>query len=287
MHDFPAVARLEWPEARLVHFASRGEPAAAKADPDLAVTDPSSVSLALFGAVEAHVEAAGKRSDRHIMPGAVTLCGPEPIRWIDASSKGEVEYIEITASEKVRREVASELRVPQRFELDDDHGWSDPIVFAIASRFRSAARESLAVADIERDILLRRLYGRVFATRFGGRFRIRGGLDRVRLDRVIDFVEAHLKENLTLGKLAEVAALSPFHFARSFRLSTGLTPHRYVRARRLERARDMIVSGALIRDVAARAGYKNLGHFREAYRAHFGTGYAVERQSRPRAGCAN
>jgi AraC family transcriptional regulator len=282
MHDFPAVARLEWPEARLVHFASRGEPAAAKADPDLAVTDPSSVSLALFGAVEARVEAAGKRSDRRIMPGAVTLCGPEPIRWIDASSKGEVEYIEITASEKVRREVASELRVPHHFELDDDHGWSDPIVFDIASRFRSAARESLAVADIERDILLRRLYGRVFATRFGGRFRIRGSLDRVRLDRVIDFVEAHLEENLTLGKLAEVAALSPFHFARSFRLSTGLTPHRYVRARRLERARDMIVSGALIRDVAARAGYENLGHFRAAYRAHFGTGYAVERQSRPR-----
>jgi AraC family transcriptional regulator len=288
MHEFPAVARLEWPDARLVHFASHGQPASAASDRDLAITDPSSISLALFGAVEAHIETAGKRSDRRIVPGSVTLCGPEPIRWIGASSGSEVEFIEIGASEAVRRDVAGELGVARHFELDDDHGWTDPVVFAIASRFRSAARATAILDDIERDLLLRRLYGRVFAMRFGGRLPPRaGGLDPGRLDRVTEFVEAHLDANLTVGRLAAVAALSPFHFIRAFRLSTGLTPHRYVRGRRLEQARSLIASGALIRDVAARVGYENLGHFRRAYRAHFGSDYASGRRSLGRTGCSD
>ena len=82
-------------------------------------------------------------------------------------------------------------------------------------------------------------------------------------------------------------ALSPFHFVRAFRQSTGLTPHRYVRGRRLERARDLIVSGTLIRDVAARVGYESLSHFHAAYRAHFGADCdppALPARRRPGAG---
>jgi AraC family transcriptional regulator len=52
------------------------------------------------------------------------------------------------------------------------------------------------------------------------------------LERVLAFVDAHLDGELTLTKLADIAAMSPFHFLRSFRLATGATPGRFVRTRR-------------------------------------------------------
>jgi AraC family transcriptional regulator len=283
---------MAWEEARLVHFASQGSCATkVPSDRDLSVTDPSSISLALLGTFEAAlVETNGRTSQRRIVPGAVMLCGPEPIHWLGGSgSNVKSEFIEITATAALRREIAVELGVASHAELDDDYGWSDPIISAIAARFRSAARRMVPLSDIERDVLMRRLYGRVLTVRFGGRepARGQGGLDRIRLDRVVDFVEAHLEDRLTVGRLATVAALSPFHFVRAFRHSTGLTPHRYVRARRLERARGIIASGALIGDVARRIGYESLSHFRAAYRTHFGTDYEARAAGSRRRGSEN
>lgn len=49
--------------------------------------------------------------------------------------------------------------------------------------------------------------------------------------------EDHLAEDLSLSALASVACLSPYHFARHFKESTGLSPHQYVLHRRVERAK--------------------------------------------------
>jgi AraC family transcriptional regulator len=210
-----------------------------------------------------------------VSAGEIALCGPEPIRWLGASGPGVREFIEITAKPEFRRELAEELGISNHFELDDLHGWSDHILWAVATRFRSAARGTSAVSDLERDQLLRRLYERVFETRFGGRLPTRGqgGLDPIRLNRTLEYIEANLEESLTIAKLAEVAALSPFHFVRAFRRSSGLTPHRYTRARRLERARTLLITGLSPRQVAQRIGYEGFSHFKAAYRAHFGVSH--------------
>lgn len=287
MDAFPIVARMRWGDARLVHFASQGVSAAMlSSGDDLSLTEPSSISLALFGSFDALVEKGGTTSRRGIVQGAVTLCGPEPIRWVGASGATASEFIEITAGEDFRRDVADELGVPHHADLDDDHGWSDPPLSAIAARFRSAVRQAISLSDIERDVLLRCLYARALTVRFGGRHPVRGrgDLDRPRLARVVEFIEAHLDDSLTVRRLAAVAALSPFHFARAFRQSTGLTPHRYVRGRRLERARGLIASGTLVREVAGQIGYESLSHFRAAYRAHFGRHYEADLSSIGRRG---
>ena len=66
--------------------------------------------------------------------------------------------------------------------------------------------------------------------------RRRGSTPRT-LARVAEAVEARLAETVTLADLAAVAGLSPFHFARSFKAATGLAPHQYVLARRIELAK--------------------------------------------------
>jgi AraC family transcriptional regulator len=51
-----------------------------------------------------------------------------------------------------------------------------------------------------------------------------GGLPIARLHKVEDYVRAHLAESISIVKLAELAELSPFHFSRVFKQTTGMTP---------------------------------------------------------------
>jgi AraC family transcriptional regulator len=80
-----------------------------------------------------------------------------------------------------------------------------------------------------------------------------------------------LHERISLAELAEQAALTPFHFARSFRLTTGITPYQFVRTARMQRAAELVRTTALTTSMLAeRVGYANVAHFREAFVRTFG-----------------
>ncbi len=68
------------------------------------------------------------------------------------------------------------------------------------------------------------------------------GLDRTTLRRVSTYIEEHLAEDLALAELAAVTSLSPYHFARLFKASTGVSPHQYVIQRRIERAKLLLLT---------------------------------------------
>ena len=108
----------------------------------------------------------------------------------------------------------------------------------------------------------------------------RGGLSRMALKRVQELVEARLAEALTIETLAAEAGLSPFHFARAFRTSTGESPHRYVLMRRIEAARSMIDAGEALSQVALRCGFVGQSHFTARFRELVGVTPGRYRQSR-------
>jgi AraC family transcriptional regulator len=89
------------------------------------------------------------------------------------------------------------------------------------------------------------------------------GLSARRLTIVLGYIRAHLHAALTLRELAAVAHLSPYHFARRFKESTGLSPHRYIIARRIERAKQLLHDDEelTLAQVAARVGFWDQGHF--------------------------
>ena len=70
----------------------------------------------------------------------------------------------------------------------------------------------------------------------------KGGLDRRKLLRVLDYIAANLESDLTIDRMASIACLSRYHFGRAFRQAVGQSPHRYVSAKRLERAKAMLIS---------------------------------------------
>src|SRR5262249_59689129 len=66
-----------------------------------------------------------------------------------------------------------------------------------------------------------------------------GALPRAKLRAVVEYVEEHLDASPTLERMAAIARLSPFYFASQFNRATGLPPHQYVIARRVERAQQL------------------------------------------------
>lgn len=88
----------------------------------------------------------------------------------------------------------------------------------------------------------------------------------------MDYVQAHLAEELTLDKLAAVAAFSPFHFHRVFSAITGETLADFIRRIRLERAASALstLHETSVLDIALRCGFSSAATFARAFKGHFG-----------------
>jgi AraC family transcriptional regulator len=94
----------------------------------------------------------------------------------------------------------------------------------------------------------------------------------LRFTRVIDFIEAHLHEDISLSDLAAAACLSPFHFTRAFRARHGVSPVRFVQRRRIERSMRLLLQpGSRIAAVAHACGFADQAHFTTAFRRLTGT----------------
>jgi len=98
-----------------------------------------------------------------------------------------------------------------------------------------------------------------------------GRLPGAALASVVDYVGDNLSGDLSLAGMAAAANLSPYHFARSFKRSTGLTPHQYVLRRRIERAKEMLLATDLpVGAVARRAGFASPSHFSQQFKRAVG-----------------
>ncbi|MGY2049516.1 helix-turn-helix transcriptional regulator [Methylobacterium sp. JK268] len=101
---------------------------------------------------------------------------------------------------------------------------------------------------------------------------VRGGLAPAIQRRIAERIEARLGEALTLEALAAEAGLSTFHFAKMFKASFGLAPHRYVVARRIARAQTLLAEGrAGLAEIAMACGYASQSHFTRSFRQATGT----------------
>jgi AraC family transcriptional regulator len=81
------------------------------------------------------------------------------------------------------------------------------------------------------------------------------------LGRVLDYIEAHLDQDISLADLSAVAGVSIPHLATLFRRTLGQPPHRYLVERRVLRARNLLLSGrTAIAEVAEQTGFADQSH---------------------------
>jgi AraC family transcriptional regulator len=108
-------------------------------------------------------------------------------------------------------------------------------------------------------------------TTFGVVRPLRGGLPVRQQKRLVEFIEEHLAEDISLATLAELVDLSVYHFARAFKQSFGMPPHRYHMARRMDRARTLLQRSALsVTQIGIQIGFRETSSFTRAFRRFTG-----------------
>jgi AraC-like DNA-binding protein len=84
----------------------------------------------------------------------------------------------------------------------------------------------------------------------------------VHLRRAHDHIDRHFAEPLDLDEIAGIAGVSKYHFVRSFRMTYGETPMRYLTRRRIERAQDLLRAANLtVTEICMLVGFSSLGSF--------------------------
>jgi AraC family transcriptional regulator len=93
-----------------------------------------------------------------------------------------------------------------------------------------------------------------------------------RINKTIDFIEANLVQQFTLGDLASAANFSKYHFHRIFHAMMGETPFQFILRIRLEKAASLMVYNPTesISEIAFRCGFTDISIFSRNFRQYFG-----------------
>lgn len=93
-----------------------------------------------------------------------------------------------------------------------------------------------------------------------------------RINKVMDYVENHLGDEITLDKVAQVACFSPFHFHRIFSTLTHETINGFIQRIRIEKSAQLLRNDPdlMISEIASKCGFGSTAHFSRTFRKHFG-----------------
>ena len=80
------------------------------------------------------------------------------------------------------------------------------------------------------------------------------------------YMDAHFKEPIDLDNIAEEAHFSKFHFIRLFDRTYGKTPHQYLIALRIDKAKAMLAEGRSVSDICLEVGFDSLSTFSGMFR---------------------
>ena len=209
----------------------------------------------------------------HMHPGKVALV--PAMKPFSVRTRNTGSFVALGLEPQFLQLAAHELIDPDRMELLMRIAFDDSLLGAIALGLKQEAEAGCpggrcygeTLANAVAVHLVSHFATKPVTVRDSGR-----GLARYQLNRAIEFVHAHLSDDISLESLAGAAGLSAFHFARLFKRSTGLSPHQYVLRCRVERARGLLMrSKSSIAEVAVEVGFCDQSHLA----AHFKRVYGV------------
>jgi AraC family transcriptional regulator len=156
-----------------------------------------------------------------------------------------------------------------------DAGYVDPSRGKPRTAFR---REGIQTGDA-----LDRMYGEALSTALAvhllreygatvpGPKKQYGGLPREKLVRAVEYIQDQLDTELTVSGIAQAVRLSPYHFTRLFKESTGQSPYQYVVEARVRKAKELLTTGNFtISEVAYHVGFVDQSHLTRHFKRVFG-----------------
>jgi AraC family transcriptional regulator len=170
-----------------------------------------------------------------------------PVRWFES---------DMVDAASARRGSSIELIDPMNGTCFKVAGLARKAVGAMR-RGGPAARLTIDAAMIELAATLVRHHSTAVPARPA-----KGGLAPAVVRRVVDYLVAHLADSVTLTDLARLAGVSAPHFCRAFAESTGVSPHRFQIALRMEEATRLLARKEMsIADVGSAVGYDDPAYF--------------------------
>jgi AraC family transcriptional regulator len=161
-----------------------------------------------------------------------------------------------------------------RIELIEHRRASDPTLHHIALALR---------AGVQSGDALDRMYGEALSTalavhllrEYGAAVlepkRQHGGLPREKLVRAVEYIQDQLDTDLTVSGIAQAVGMSPDHFTRLFKESTGQSPYRYVVEARVRKAKELLTTGKFtISEAAYHVGFVDQSHLTRHFKRIFG-----------------
>lgn len=239
------------------------------------------VALMTAGACVA-VGTIGERAGRRVGPAALL---PGHVSVLPRATgarflvRGRAEGMLVFPSHRLLARVAEETlaRPPQRVQLRPCVAVADPLLQELLATTVSIARRGAAADRLHLEALVQ--FAAVHLLCRHGDAPARptpAPPTHPAVDRVVDYIHAHLGRDLSLAELAQVAALSPFHLARVFKRASGETLHQYVLHRRLEEAMRLLqAGGGSVTEVAHAVGFSDHSHFARRFKRRFGVSPAA------------
>jgi AraC family transcriptional regulator len=262
--------RLGWVGLEAAHF---------RAAPDSELNQPASThhTLVLVTRPPEELDLRFDEVKRHVPPpaGAIMLVpagSPSLWRW-----SGHKDSLHVYLGPGLVSRVAAEAfgLDPARLTVPPVDGLDLPqlraALLAVDAELTAGGAGGPLAAESLANVLAVHLLRHIVTPRRAARGRD-GTLSRGRLRAVVGYIEEHLDAGLTLERMAAVVHLSPYHFARQFKAATGLPPHQYVIARRVERAKQLLQRSVDISlaEVAAHAGFSDQSHFSHHFKRMVG-----------------
>jgi AraC family transcriptional regulator len=161
-----------------------------------------------------------------------------------------------------------------RVELVEQRRSNDPTIRHIAMALLAGVRTGAACDPMYGEALstalavhLLREYG---AAGLGPK-RHSGGLPREKLARAVEYIQDQLDTDLTVSGIAQAVYMSPYHFTRLFKESTGQSPYQYVVEARTRKAKELLITGKFtISEAAHHVGFVDQSHLTRHFKRVFG-----------------
>lgn len=108
------------------------------------------------------------------------------------------------------------------------------------------------------------------------------GREHAAVQRVKDWIDANSEQNVSIHSLADLVGLSPYYLVRAFHKHAGIPPHKYQTSVRINRARQLLRSGAPISEIAYRTGFCDQSHLNRCFKRTLGVTPGVYAALRPK-----